>query len=219
MKRFPLLATLALATIALAGCSSTGLGASGGSAGGGTDGSTTSWYTDTYPDFKTISFSGKSDDVIKVPGKAGIVTASYTGSSNFSIAGIDDGNKSTTDLLVNTIGSYKGVSAYGMHEIGNPVAKLKVSGKGKWKITITSLTNARALPSSGRGDGVYKYDGKATTWKITNKGSANFAILQNSSSPMPNLAVNDIGNYSGKVAADAGPSIVIVTSNGKWTIK
>src|SRR4051812_15870923 len=114
MKRLPILATIALVAVALTGCSSAALGSKGSTTDGSGADESTSWYTDTFPAFKTVSFSGKSDDVIKLPGKSGIVTASYSGKSNFSIAGIDDGNKSTIDLLVNTIGNYKGVSAFGM---------------------------------------------------------------------------------------------------------
>jgi hypothetical protein len=34
---------------------------------------------------------------------------------------------------------------------------------------------------------------------------------------MPNLAVNEIGDYSGTVPFDAGPSVIQIGADGKWT--
>jgi hypothetical protein len=36
---------------------------------------------------------------------------------------------------------------------------------------------------------------------------------------MPNLMVNEIGSYQGTVPAVAGPSVVTVTADGRWSIK
>jgi hypothetical protein len=179
------------------------------------------WYATTYPAFTSIIKSGHGDSVIALPTEAtaGIITATYTGSENFIIEGLDDSNGSTLDMPVNTIGKYSGTSAFGMNSsMGSATSKFKITASGAWTITISSLDSASALPASGHGDGVYKYDGAAPTWNIANKGSANFVVDQYSDSGELPLLVNEIGNYSGVVPGSAGPSIIVVQSDGNWKI-
>lgn len=179
-----------------------------------------SFYKDSYGSFPTKTFKGTGDDVVTLPkgAKAGIVVGSYSGSGNFSVAPQDSDNKSTGELLVNTIGEYKGTTAWGLGALGN-AKTFKVSADGKWKLVLRPIDSAKALPKKGSGDGVYKYAGGAATWAITHRGEANFVVAEYSSSPLPNLAVNEIGKYKGKVPADAGPAVVVVQADGTWTIK
>lgn len=179
------------------------------------------WYAATYGSFTPIKASGSGDDVVTLPAgvKAGIIVATYTGSGNFSIQGLDKSNQATTDLAVNRIGAYSGTTAFGLLTLGGADATLKISADAAWTVTISPISTATVLPASGTGDGVFKYDGAAKTWAITGSGSGNFVVEQLSASPMPNLAVNKIGAYSGKVPADAGPSIVVINSDGTWTIQ
>jgi len=178
------------------------------------------WYTKSFGSFAATRKSGTSDSVVGLPkgAKAGIVKATYRGSSNFVIQALDSSNQPTVDLLVNTIGNYAGTTAYGLSDLGE-AAKLKVTAKGAWTLVISPIANAKTLPESGKGDGVYRFDGSATTWKITNKGEGNFVVNQVSDDLIPNLAVNEIGNYKGDVPASSGPSVVTVTSDGVWTIR
>jgi hypothetical protein len=159
--------------------------------------------------------------VITLPAgvKAGIIAATYTGAGNFSIQGLDKSNQPTTDLAVNTIGAYSGTTAFGLETVGGGDATFQITADAAWTVTISPLSTATALPASGTGDGVFKYDGDPKTWAITGASSGNFVVQQYSASPLPNLAVNEIGAYSGKVPADAGPSIVVINSDGAWTIQ
>ncbi|HEY2642357.1 MAG TPA: hypothetical protein VGI56_01270 [Galbitalea sp.] len=182
-----------------------------------------SWYDDTYGKYTTVTKSGTSDNVITLPAgaKGGIVTATYSGSSNFILQGLDSNNKPTLDLLVDTIGRYSGTSALGLNSVGNPTTSIKVTGKGSWTVSIAPFSSAASvtIPTSGKGDKVFLYDGKAATWTFTNKGSGNFIVSQNSQSPIPNLGIDEIGNYSGTIPMDPGPSVVVIKSDGIWSIK
>ncbi|PZF59454.1 hypothetical protein DEI81_13770 [Curtobacterium sp. MCBD17_013] len=171
--------------------------------------------------FTPVKQSGTSDGVVPLPAKAkyGIVTATYTGSDNFIVNGIDSANQVTTDGLVNTIGAYSGTTAFGLTAIGNPSKSLQVTATGPWTITISPIKSAPKLPTSGSHDGVFRYSGKVKTWAITNQGESNFIVTQYTRGAVPNGAVNEIGNYSGSVPALAGPSVVVVQSDGSWGIK
>ena len=173
-----------------------------------------------YGSFDTLTKAGTGDATIKLPGgaKAGMVTATHKGSSNFSVSALDENNESTGDLLVNDIGAYKGVTAFGLNSVGDAV-KLKIDADGAWTVKISSLENAPTLdlPVKQEGDRVYVYNGKAADWAIANKGKGNFVVIQQTSI-MPNLMVNEIGRYKGTVPATAGPNVVTVQSDGAWSI-
>ena len=143
----------------------------------------------------------------------------HKGSANFSLSVLDEGNQPTGDLLVNTIGNYKGTTAYGFSAFGNPGVKIQVTADGAWSVQVAPVSSAPllSLPAKGAGDKVFVYDGGAADWNVAHKGEANFVVVQRSSEIMPNLAVNEIGNYKGQVPMSAGPSVVIVTADGAWS--
>jgi hypothetical protein len=223
-KKYAALITAAALIAALAGCSAAGAtDASGSSAGKTASDNTakTSWYDSTYGKFAPVTTKGTSDTVIKLPAgaKGGIITSSYTGSSNFIIEVLDAGNQPTIDGPVNAIGNYKGTTAFGFNSIGNPGTQLKVTGVGTWSITIAPVSSAPATkPATGTGDAVFLYSGPAATWSFTNAGDANFIVNEYSADPFPGIGVNEIGTYSGKKPVNAGPAVVVLESNGAWTI-
>ncbi len=178
-------------------------------------------YDKTYGTFAPVNQTGTGDSVIALPAgvKAGVVTASHQGSSNFALSVLDASNQSTGDLLVNTIGNYAGVTAYGLNGIGGGGVNLQVKADGAWNITISPIGAAPelGLPGGATGDQVYKYNGAAGNWTFNNQGQSNFAVIQYGGA-MPNLAVNTIGPYSGKVPMFAGPTVITVKSDGAWTV-
>ncbi|ANF30696.1 hypothetical protein A0130_02515 [Leifsonia xyli] len=178
-------------------------------------------YDKTFGTFAPVNQTGTGDSVIALPAgvKAGVVTASHQGSSNFVLTVLDASNQSTGDLLVNTIGNYAGVTAYGLNGLGGTGVNLQVKADGAWNITISPISAAPelGLPGGATGDQVYKYNGAAGNWTFTNQGQSNFVVIQYGGA-MPNLAVNTIGAYSGKVPMFAGPTVITVKSDGAWTV-
>lgn len=182
--------------------------------------SSAEWADTTYGTFTPISQSGAGDSVIPLPPDvtAAIVTATHDGGANFIVQVLDAGNQPTLDLLVNTIGAYSGSSAYGLNgTLGEPGTNLQVQADGNWTVTISPISSAAELPASGTGSGVFVYSGAATTGAFTSDGEANFIVIQYSDDLIPNLAINQIGSYSGTVPISAGPSVVTVNSSGNWT--
>ena len=180
------------------------------------------YYDTNYGSFEAFTTSGTGDSVIALPAgvTAGVVTATHQGSSNFVLNVINAANEPTGDLLVNEIGNYSGTTIYGLLGFGDPGTNLQVSADGAWTVTISPVSSAPefTLPASGTGDAVYLYNGDASAWTITHDGSSNFVVLQYADSSMPNLAVNEIGAYSGKVPMLAGPSVLHIGADGAWTV-
>jgi hypothetical protein len=176
------------------------------------------FYEDEYGVFAPLEESGTGDAVVRLPEGAlyAIVTATHNGSSNFSIQSLDAAN-GLSELLVNEIGSYSGVTALGFSSFGDSADKLQITANGEWTLLIAPVSSAPGLPSSGSGDGVFIYDGSAPIWQITHSGSSNFAVVQESPSSLFGLLVNEIGTYDGSVTGVAGPSVVIISADGDWT--
>jgi hypothetical protein len=170
-----------------------------------------------------VSKTGHSDAVIRLPSgaKAGIATMTFKGSGNFAVTVLDATNQSTGDLLANEIGSFSGTAAFGLQPLGAEPAKIKVEGQGAWSIHISPVSTAPEItfPAAKKGPGVHLYVGDASDWALTHKGSSNFAVQTTTTDGSNDLLVNEIGNYSGTVAASPGPVLISVTADGSWSIK
>ena len=166
-------------------------------------------------------YNGTGDSVVPVvlPDGNGPSAATITGngSSNFAVWSLDV-NMAQQDLLVNRIGAYTGT--VGMDLKSNQHTKaLQITSNGPWTVTIHSLASLRTFTgnaTTGTGDDVVIYRGATGAATITNTGSSNFAVWTYGS--RSNLAVNEIGAYTGTVVWQKGPSLVVVTSDGPWTI-
>lgn len=178
----------------------------------------TDFYEEEYGTFEVLEETGTGDAVVRLPEGAlyAVVTATHSGSSNFSIQSLDADN-GLSELLVNEIGSYSGVSALGFSSFGEGADKLQITASGEWTVLIAPVLSALELPASGSGDGVFFYDGPAPIWQITHSGSSNFSVVQESPSSLFGLLVNEIGTYDGSVTGVAGPSIVVISADGDWT--
>src|SRR5690606_8156136 len=99
--------------------------------------------------------------------------------------------------------------------------RFEVTAGGAWTIEILPLTAARVaeVPGSieGMGDDVILLiGGTPDTATITNEGESNFAVWGYGDSR--SLLVNEIGDYSGTVILDADTVILVITSEGSWSI-
>lgn len=179
-----------------------------------------SWADDTFGAFAPVTETGTGDNIVSLPAEAtaGIVTANHSGSRNFALSILDASNASTGELLVNTIGDYSGTTIYGINSFGAGKT-IKVTADGDWKLTISPISSAPALASSGAGDAVYLYDGDAAKLAVSHDGQRNFVVMEETGEAFSmGLLVNEIGPYSGTVPLGAGPSVIAVQADGNWTL-
>ena len=176
-----------------------------------------------YGTFKPITRNGTSAAVVDLPSgaKGALITATYRGSSNFIVSGLDDSNQSTADIgLPNAIGNYEGTSMVGQSDMGNPATRLKVEASGPWAITIKPVSSAPSFPAAGakgKGDTVYIYTGDAATLDVTAKGSSNFIVSQ--VGEVQGASVNEIGNYAGQTPLVGGPQPLVIQADGSsWSL-
>jgi hypothetical protein len=188
-------------------------------AGEGAPADTTDWYTETYGTFEAVNQTGTGDSVVPLPDGfvAGILTATHDGQANFIVSSLDASN-SPVDVGVNVIGPYNGTVAVGLGGFGDPTS-LQVQADGSWTLTLESIATAPvlAVPGTGGGDAVFRYDADAATANLTHAGNGNFIVTQYGGI-MPNSMVNEIGPYQGAVPLQKGPSVIAVQANGAWTV-
>jgi hypothetical protein len=178
-------------------------------------------YKKAYGTFESFSRQGKTSTVIKLPAavKTGIIIATYRGSSEFSIEGLDSANQQNGDLPVYHYGAYSGTTAFGLDSYTTTRA-LRVTGTGAWSLTVKQMSRAPFLTKTGRGDHVYLSGAKARNVRITNRGEGYFGVFQTPlSQGYSNLVVNEIGPWTGVVPLVKGPSVIQVQSDGAWSIK
>ncbi|WP_233200519.1 TM2 domain-containing protein [Cryobacterium sp. M15] len=179
-----------------------------------------SWADETFGTFAVITQTGTGDNLVTLPAgaTAGIVTATHDGARNFSASVLDASNASTGQLLVNTIGAYSGTTEYGFSSFGEDTT-LQITADGNWSLTIAPISAAPELVASGTGDGVYLFEGSGGKLTATHDGSRNFSIIEETGETFNmGLLVNEIGAYSGTVPLSSGPSAIVVSANGNWTL-
>jgi hypothetical protein len=178
------------------------------------------YFADAFPVFEAVTESGSGDSVVNIPAAQGIITASHSGSSNFSLT-VLDANNEMAELPVNTIGDYEGTTAFGLSTLGGEASAVEITADGDWEITFAPISAAPEMadPQEATGDGVFRYTGDAAIWNTAHDGESNFSITFLSDGSFGwNLLVNEIGAYGGTVPVTAGPAVVVVTADGDWTI-
>lgn len=180
------------------------------------------WAEDAYGDFDSIEESGSGDSLITLPAgiPAAVVVATHDGSRNFVVNVLDQDNSPTGDLLVNTIGSYSGVTAYGLGgSFGGEPTRLEINADGNWTINIQPISSLDTIAETGTGDAVGSYVGGAGALAATHSGERNFVVQQYTNQAFSfGLLINEIGSYSGTVPLSAGPSVITVQADGNWTL-
>ncbi|MEX1077679.1 MAG: DUF4190 domain-containing protein [Homoserinimonas sp.] len=171
---------------------------------------------------KNIVYEGSGDSILAVTlpdglDSAAVATISHVGSSNFAIWSLDAG-MNQDELMVNTIGNYQGTVLFN-NSSGVDISSLEISADGAWTVTVRSMLSLREFDgtaASGVGDDVVIYHGGAGAANISHDGSSNFAIWTYGDGT--DLVVNEIGAYTGTTRWTAGPSIVVVSADGSWSI-
>lgn len=182
------------------------------------------WYGKKFGVFASKTFSGTGDDVIAAPAGmgTGVIKAEFTGEGNFIVTSLNS-SYGYEDLVFNEINTFTGADVYGdLHwVVGGPVSYLEVEADGPWTMTLSPIDSASQLPASGRGSGVYKYDGGAVRATLSHSGTSNFIVeqfLDDAEGEREwDLIVNEIGATKGAYLLNKGPSIVVIDADGAWT--
>ncbi|MEK6442150.1 hypothetical protein [Pseudonocardia sp. T1-2H] len=170
------------------------------------------------------SYSGTGNDVVTLttPVDVGILefdcpkcSGNTTVKSNASI---------DADLVSKFSGSYSGKVWLGMR--GGTTSRLQVTANGPWSLKVGGLDLATLYdatePVKGTGDDVVLYRTTPPTVELTHSGKSNFSVLvMTDTIGYPDLAVNEIGKYSGRVMFPSKASdavLVQVTADGAWTM-
>ncbi|MDA2385016.1 tripartite tricarboxylate transporter TctB family protein [Bacillus cereus] len=166
---------------------------------------------------------GSGDSVTsKINLNSGLAFFEFTnqGSRNF-IVHLKDSSGTATQLLVNTIGSYKGTVQTTIPSSGEYYLEVKSSGGWSSSVTQKASPNAEKAPGtvSGHGDDVVFIEVPSGNHiiKLKHTGSRNFIIKVNDK----NLLVNKIGSYEGsasQVFQDTGMYSFGVKADGDWSI-
>ena len=173
--------------------------------------------TTTTPPAPPVVKTGKGDDVITID-RPGVKIVKFDcprcgGNTVLETDGAES-------LLVNTIGKYSGKHWVDVHD-GSVTSTYTIKATGAWTLSVGGIDQARVVadgPITGSGDDVVIAQHAAKAAAITNKGKGNFVVeVVSVKRGTIDLAVNEIGGYSGTVAFN-GPAIVQVISEGSWTI-
>lgn len=180
------------------------------------------------PAFATISLAGSGDDVVNVPGlPAGalaVATFTHQGGANFSVQAFGpDTEDDFGELLVNEIGSYTGTVPINFPaQLTTQVTDFDITADGAWTIDIRPLSQARSLSlpmDSGTGDEVLiATEGISGPFGFTHAGTANFVVQGYGDNDFPDLLINEIGSYEGRVRVAGGTLVLTITADGEWTI-
>lgn len=171
-----------------------------------------------------IKVNGRGDTAsngIKLKSGFAIFDGTHTGSSNFAVK-LQDDNGNDLDLLVNTIGNYKGKTFAEIPVDGTYYLNINADGNWNFAIYQKPPVDIPDAPTTlqGTGDDVVFFNSSSGNYKFsfTHQGQSNFAVKLNGSG----LMVNEIGNYNGsmrqKLSTD-GIYLLQITADGKWIAK
>ncbi|WP_156045923.1 hypothetical protein [Herbidospora cretacea] len=174
------------------------------------------------------TFRGEGDDVIRIKATRtpGLITFAHTGESNFIVHTINPKGKKN-DLLVNEIGDWSGTVLYNAsNSFADPgTAGLQIQADGPWTATFKPVSKARCWCSAtirGEGSQVLKLTPTRglRTMNATHNGTSNFIVYGfQSLTDHPDLLINKIGKYRGKVLLTQGTRLVSVDADGVWVLR
>ncbi len=170
-----------------------------------------------------ITLSGNGDtatDGFKLKSGFAVFEGVHNGAANF-IVELQDENGNPVELMVNTIGSYKGKTLAMIPAGGTYYLNVDAAGNWSFDIYQTPPVDVAKAPTEikGNGDDVVFFQTKSGNHKFTfnHSGSSNFIVALNGS----NLLVNEIGNYQGSTRHNLstdGLYLLQIESEGSWNV-
>ncbi len=177
--------------------------------------------TNTPPPDPIIA-SGSGDSVVDIDKWSGpaLLTINYSGGSNFVVWNFDSAGQEI-DLLVNTIGSYKGTRPLDFLASEHTV-RLSIESSGNWDFAILPLEEIR------RSDVPGLLEGLGDDVVLLSEGEADLLVIDASSADSNfviwgygddvDLLVNEIAPYTGTVIVPRGIFVLAIEAEGPWSI-
>jgi hypothetical protein len=168
--------------------------------------------------FRPIMLQGRGQtatEPIRLPAAVSVATFTHDGRSNFIVHGF---HGTEDDLLVNTIGPYRGARPL----VSEDPVTLDIRADGAWTVRVEAIVVGGTAPFTGRGDAVSTlFDPPAQgSWEITHYGTRNFIVwLQCAGGSV--LVQNEIGPVNGSrvVQFRRGPCYWDVRADGNWSLR
>lgn len=183
---------------------------------------------DSSTSIEDIELSGSGAEVsdpFQLEEGLSVITLTHSGDSNFIVRVLSTSDDDT-EYLVNEIGDYDGVTAFGVDVAGEYV--LDVDADGPWTATIEQprdTSNAQYTKSfSGEGMMVtdfIKVEEGLAVFNFTHDGDSNFIVhLLDEGGDVVGYLANQIGEYEGSIAeyVDEGTYVVRIDADGEWTM-
>jgi hypothetical protein len=204
------------------GSSKTNGSASGSGSGLGATTTPQTFPTTTTTTPQPQQASGTSDQVVALTfpsSTPALLHATFQGSENFIVHEIN-GLGLQGELLVNTVGSYDGVTPVNFLT-SEGATKLQIQGQGPWTITLSPIATAPRVQSPGtysaNGDAIVAISGSPTTGVFNYTGAENF-IVHAVTSNQESIVVNEIGAFNGTEVMPTGTVLLIVKASGPWSV-
>ncbi|WP_052344288.1 hypothetical protein [Bacillus ndiopicus] len=169
---------------------------------------------------EALKLSGSGDTVTKsftLEDGFVIVNSTHNGGRNFVLT-LYDANGNRIDMLVNTIGGYKGAQAIA---VTAGEYKYEVKADGAWTINMSQEVPNDVLPqgtAKGKGDSVVFMNIQSGSYTVsaTHDGSRNFVLRANDSA----LLFNEIGQYNGSKIQQVNDTAIYffsINADGNWS--
>ncbi|MFC4061443.1 hypothetical protein ACFOWE_24340, partial [Planomonospora corallina] len=170
---------------------------------------------------KPKEYKGRGAKVLRIneTDEMMILALTHKGSANFIVSTVSPEGEEN-DFPVNEIGNYKGTVVINSDQ--QTTAALKIQADGSWTATLKPISTARDWKGSsvsGTGAeviGLNPASDGLTTMKATHSGQANFIVRTFGENP--DFPINEIRKYSGEVLLSDGTDLVVIQTDGKWTL-
>lgn len=169
-----------------------------------------------------ITYTGYGDDVIDIDNPFDETVFKISGGKKdeyFSVIGYDSNNQ-MTEVGVFALDYYSGK----VYDSGDSkTTELEINASSSWKVQVCPVTATRTISKgksiSGRGDDVIRIKGKCKRAVISG-GSADcyFAVCTYDKRQMVDNLVLELDSYYGTVKITDNPTIITVSTEGKWNI-
>lgn len=190
------------------------------------------WADETFGSFEKVSVSGSGDDTVEIPpevGEAemGIIELDYTGDGmkengiGFLAALVDAEGElllagpDSMWLATDGDAEVQGQVLWAPHQ--NGFTEAQVQARGDWTMTFTPISTAAELPAEGVGSWIYLYDGSGgdTTMRHDERYPTDLAEY---TEPGSARRVIELRGPETDGSLSEGPSVVVVSSRGSWSL-